>query len=93
MEKLVDLTLHFHKYLEDVEFFDVENKKPNDVHIYSAYKELKDRGLKFLTSDWNSLIKSYTVKLSDNLKFLTRFLNDANEDFMDEYTNEYEDTS
>ena len=31
------------QYLEDVEFFDVENK-PKNVYIYSACKELKDQG-------------------------------------------------
>ena len=39
------------QYLEYVKFFDTENKKPQNVHIYSVYKELKDRGLKFLTTD------------------------------------------
>ena len=73
------------QYLEDVEFFDVENKIPKNVHIYSAYEELNDRDLKFLTTYPNSPIRSYIVKLSNNLKFLTRFLNDASEGFMDEY--------
>ena len=50
--------------LEGIGFFDIENKKPKSVHIYSAYKELKDRDLKFLTTDRNSPVKSYTVKLS-----------------------------
>ena len=72
-------------YLEDDQFFGIENKKPKNVHIYSAYLELKNRGLKFLITDWNSLIKSYTVKLNDDLKFLTRFLNDINEGFMYAY--------
>ena len=74
------------KYLEDVEFFDIENKKPKKVHIYSAYKEIKDRGLKFLTTDQNSSIKNYTVKSSSDLKFLTRFLNGMNESFIEQYT-------
>ena len=50
-EKLVDLTLYFDLVnLEEINisrtlnFFDVENKKPKNVHIYLAYKELKDRG-------------------------------------------------
>ena len=38
------------QYLEGVEFFDYENKKTKNVHIYSASKELKDRGLKILTT-------------------------------------------
>ena len=71
------------QYLEGVEFFDVENKILKNVRIYSAYEELKDRGLKFLTTYPNSPIRSYIVKLSNNLKFLTRFLNDASEGFMD----------
>ena len=78
------------QYFKDNEFFDVKNKKPKNVQIYSAYKELKHRALKFLTADWNSLIKSYTVKLSNDLKFLTRFLNDVNKGFMDEYAKEFE---
>ena len=45
------------QYFENVEFFDIENEKPKNVHIYSAYLELKDRGLKFLTADGNSLTK------------------------------------
>ena len=57
--------------LKTLNFFDVENKK-------------QDRGLKFLATNQNSPIKSYTVKLSDDLKFLTRFLNDINKCFMDE---------
>ena len=51
------------QYLKDIEFFDTENKKSRNVHIYSSYLELKDRGIKFLTTDWNSLLKNYTVKL------------------------------
>ena len=43
------------QYLKDVEFFDIENKKQKNVHIYSAYLELKDKGLKFLTTDRISL--------------------------------------
>ena len=78
------------QYLKSVEFFDIENKKPKNVHIYSAYLELKDRGLKFLTTVWNSLIKIYTVKLSDDLKFVTRYSNDINEGFMDEYAKEFD---
>ena len=73
------------RYLEDIEFFNVENKNPKSVHIYSAYKKLKDRGLKFLTNNRNSPIKRYTVQLGNKLKFLTRFLYNANEAFMDEY--------
>ena len=73
------------RYLEDIEFFNVEKKKPKSVHIYSAYKELKDRGLKFLTTNRNSPIKRYTVQLGNKLKFLTSFLYNANEAFMDEY--------
>ena len=71
------------RYLKDVEFFYIENKKTQNVNIYSAYQELKDRGLKFLTTDRNSSIKSYTVKLSKDLKFLIKFLIDMNEGFMD----------
>ena len=52
------------------------------MHVYSAQKELKGR-LKFLTTDRNSPIKSHAVKLRNDLKFLTRFLNDVNEGFMD----------
>ena len=52
------------------------------MHVYSAQKELKDRRLKFLTTDRNSPIKSHAVKLRNDLKFLTRFLNDVNEGFM-----------
>ena len=52
------------QYLGDVEFVDVEIKNPKNVHIYLAYKELKDGGHKFLTTDQNSPIKRYTVKLS-----------------------------
>ena len=59
------------------------------MHIYPAYKELKDRGLKFLTTDQNSPIKSYTVKLSDDLQFLTRFLSNPNKGFMDEYAKKF----
>ena len=69
LEKLVDLALYFDLVnLEEINtsrtlnFFDVENKKPKNVHIYLAYKELKDRGHKLLTTDRNSPIKSYTVK-------------------------------
>ena len=83
----IDLT---DQYLEDVEFFDTENKKSKNVHIYSAYQELKDRGLKFLATDQNSLVKSDTVKLSDDLRLLTRFLNKENEGFMDEYAKEFD---
>ena len=57
--------------MKTLNFFDVENKK-------------QDIGLKFLAANQNSPIKSYTVKLSDDLKFLTRFLNDINKCFMDE---------
>ena len=71
-------------YLEDIEFLDVENTKPKSVHTYLACKELKDRGLKFLTTNRNSPIKRYTVQLGNKLKFLTRFLYNANEAFMDE---------
>ena len=60
------------QYLEELKFLDLENKKPKNIHIYSAYK-LKDRGLEFLTTDRNSPKNIYTVKLSDDLKFLTRF--------------------
>ena len=83
LEKLADLTLYFDlTNLEEINtskilnFFDIENKKTKNVHIYSAYLKLQDRGLKFLTNDRNSLIKIYSVKISDDLKFLTRFLND-----------------
>ena len=51
------------QHIEDVEFFDIENKKPKNVRIYSACQDLKDNGLKFLTTDQNSPIKSYRVKL------------------------------
>ena len=51
------------QYFENVEFFDIENKKPKNVHIYSAYLQLKDRGLKFLTTDGNSLIKKLYSKV------------------------------
>ena len=34
------------QYLEGAEFFDVENKKLKNVHIYSAYEELNNWGLK-----------------------------------------------
>ena len=61
------------QYLKDVEFFDIENKKLKNVHIYSAYQELKDGSLKFLITNQNSTIKKYTVKLRDDLKFLTNF--------------------
>ena len=60
------------------------------MHIYSAYKELKDRGSKFLTADRNSPLKSYTVKVSDVLKFLTRFLNDVNKGFLSECVNKFD---
>ena len=69
------------QYLENVEFFDIENKKP---------KELKDKGLKSLTTDRNNPIKSYTVKLSNDLKFLTRFLNDINKNFIEQYTKNFD---
>ena len=78
------------QHLEDTKFFDTENKKPKNPHIYSVYLELKNRGLKYLTTDRNSQIKSYTVKLSDDLKFLTRYLNNINEGFMDEYAKEFD---
>ena len=78
------------QYLEDIQFFDVQNKKPKNVHIYSAYKEVKDRGLKFLTTNRNSPIKSYTVKLSSDLKFLARFLSDINESFMEQHAKEFD---
>ena len=78
------------QYIEDVEFFDLANKKTKNVHIYSAYKELKDTGLKFLTTDQNSPIESSTVKLSDDLKFLTRFLNDINRSFIEQYTKRFD---
>ena len=61
------------QYLKDVEFFDIENKKPKNVHIYSAYQELKYDSVKFLITNQNSTIKRYTVKLSDDLKFLINF--------------------
>ena len=77
------------QYLEDTEFFYIENKKPKKVHIYSAYQDLKDNNLKFLTTDQNSPRKRYTVKLSNGLKFLTKFLNDINEGFMDEYAKKF----
>ena len=66
------------QYIENLEFFDVENKKLKNVHIYSAYKKLKDSGLKFLTTKGNSPIKTYTVQFNNDLKILTRFLNDIN---------------
>ena len=66
------------QYLEDTEFFDIENKKQKNVHIFSAYQELKNSGLKFLKTDRNSPIKRNTVKLSKDLKFSTEFLNDIN---------------
>lgn len=34
------------QYIENVEFFDDENKKAKNIHIYSAYQELKHSGLK-----------------------------------------------
>ena len=43
-----------------------------------------------MTNDPNSQIKSYTVKLSDDLKFLIRYLNDINEGFTDEYAKEFD---
>ena len=43
-----------------------------------------------MTYDPNSQIKSYTVKLSDDLKFLIRYLNDINEGFTDEYAKEFD---
>ena len=57
------------KCIERVEFFDVESRKTKDIYIYSPYKELKEIGLKFLNTDRASLLKSYTVKLSNDLKF------------------------
>ena len=39
-------------------------------------------------TDRNSPIKSLTVKLSNDLKFLTRFLNGINESFSEEYAKE-----
>ena len=78
------------QYIEDVEFFYVENKKTKKVHILSAYKELKDGSLKFFTTDQNSLIESYTVKLSNDLKFLTRLLNDKNESFIEQYVKKFD---
>ena len=60
------------------------------MHIYSAYKELKDRGSNFLTADQNSPLKSYTEKVSDVLKFSTRFLNDVNKGFLSECVNKFD---
>ena len=57
-------------------------KKPKKHTYYSAYKEPKDSSLKFLITNRNSPIKSYTVKLSYDLKFLIRFLNSKNESFI-----------
>lgn len=58
-------------------------KKPKKHTYYSAYKEPKDSSLKFLITNRNSPIKSYTVKLSYDLKFLIRFLNSKNESFIE----------
>ena len=88
----MDVTLYFNLINLDeintpmtLNVFILKIKKTKNVHIYSPYKELKDRCLKFLKTDRNSPGKSYTVNLSDNLKFLTRLLNNVNKDFMDEY--------
>ena len=92
----MDLTLYFDltnleemNTLKMLNFLMLKIKKAKNMHIYPAYKELKDRGLKFLTTDQNSPIKSYTVKLSDDLQFLTRFLSNPNKGFMDEYAKKF----
>ena len=97
MEKLADLTLHFVptnleeiNTLKTLNFLLLKKTTTKNIHIYSAYKELKDRGLKFLITDQNSPIKSYTVKLSSDSKFLTRFLNDITEIFIEQYTKEFD---
>ena len=76
------------KFIERVEFFDVISRKTKDIYIYSPYKELKEILLKFLNIDCASLLKNYTVKLSNDLKFLTRFFNDFTESFVDSYGRE-----
>ena len=78
------------KCIERVEFFDVESRKTKAIYIYSPHKELKEIGLKFLNTDRASLLKSYTVKLSNDLKFWTRFFNDSIESFIDTYAREFD---
>ena len=73
------------KYIERVKFFNVESKKTKEIYIYLTYKLLKEKGLRFLNSKRKSFLESYTVKLSDDLKFLTRFFNDSNQNFIDSY--------
>lgn len=78
------------KYIERVKFFNVESKKTKEIYIYLTYKLLKEKGLRFLNSNRKSFLESYTVKLSDDLKFLTRFFNDCTENFIDLYTRKFD---
>ena len=97
LEKLAEVTLYFDMInLKEVNTskalnFFILKIKNYKTYIFNQYtNSLKKRGVKLLITDQNSLIKSYTVKLSNDLKFLTRFLNDTSKGFMDEYANEFD---
>ena len=51
---------------------------------------MQEIGLKFLNTNRASLLKSYTVKLSKDLKFSTRFFNNSTESFIDSYMQEFD---
>ena len=97
LEKLAEVTLYFDMInLKEVNTskalnFFILKIKNYKTYIFNQYtNSLKKRGVKLLITDQNSLIKSYTVKLSNDLKFLTRFLNDTSKGFIDEYANQFD---
>ena len=73
------------KYIEMVESFDVESKQTKEIYNYLPYKEWNEKVLRFLNSDHESLLENYMVKLTDDLKFLTRFFNNFAENLIDSY--------
>ena len=64
--------------LADLTLYFVRDQYIEDVEFFDVEKK----------TDRNSPIKSLTVKLSNDLKFLTRFLNGINESFSEEYAKE-----
>ena len=62
------------KYIENIEFFDINMKIRRFAYVYSPYKELEGDAMKFERTNENASVISYTIKLVDDSTYLTKSL-------------------
>ena len=62
------------KYIENIEFFDINVKKRRFAYVCSPYKGLEGNGMKFERTNENASVISYTIKLVDDSTYLTKSL-------------------